>query len=230
MSDISSLTAAARERAGKGAARALRRSERVPAVIYGDKKDPLPISISMYDLHKELQQPGFFGRLYDVSIDGSKHRVLPRDVQRHPVTDSPLHVDFLRIGAGASVTVAVAVVFINEEECPGLKRGGVLNIVRHDIEMVCPATAIPDSIDLDLSGLEIGDSVHISSLSLPPDCEPTISDRDFTIVTIASPTVVQEEAEAAEGEEDIEGEIPAEGEEDAATGEDGAAGSGDDDK
>lgn len=219
MADVSNLAAEVREGAGKGSARALRRSGRVPAVIYGDKEDPIAISVDMHDLHRELHASGFFRRLYDIGVKGSKHRVLPRDVQRHPVTDTPLHVDFLRIGADARIAVAVAVVFDNEEDSPGLKRGGVLNIVRHDIELVCPATAIPDAIRIDLTGLDIGDSVHISSVTLPPDCAPTISDRDFTIATIAAPTIHEEPEEAAEGEEGeiegveaVEGEGPAEGE------------------
>lgn len=203
MAEVANLAADEREGAGKGAARALRRSGRVPAVIYGDKKEPLAISIDWHDLAHELHQPGFLSRLYDISVNGGKHRVLPRDVQLHPVTDAPLHVDFLRIGAGAMINVAVTVIFENEEESPGLKRGGVLNIVRRDIELVCPATAIPEALRVDLSGLDIGDSVHISDIALPPDCEPTIADRDFTVATIAAPTVITEEEEAAEA---VEGE------------------------
>ncbi len=211
MSDVASLEAEAREQAGKGAARALRRSGRVPAVIYGDKKDPLPISIDGHALKIELAQAGFYLRLYDIKVDGKKEQVLPRDVQRHPVTSVPLHVDFLRISAGATIAVNVGVVFENEEESPGLKRGGVLNVVRYEVELVCPATAIPESIVIDLTGLDIGDGIHISSVKLPPDVEPVISDRDFTIATIAAPTsqeeeVEEEEEELLEGEEGFEGE------------------------
>ena len=215
MSDVASLDAEAREQAGKGAARALRRIGRVPAVIYGDKKDPLPISIDGRSLKTELSLSGFYLRLYDINVDGKKERVLPRDVQRHPVTSLPLHVDFLRISAGATIAVNVGVVFINEEESPGLKRGGVLNIVRFEIELVCPATAIPESIIIDLTGLDIGDGIHISSVDLPPDVEPVISDRDFTIATIAAPTIQEEEVEEEEGieGEGIEGEEGVEGEE-----------------
>ena len=146
MSDVASLEAEAREQAGKGAARALRRSGRIPAVIYGDKKDPLPISIDGHALKQELAQAGFYLRLYDIKVGGKTEQVLPRDVQRHPVTSVPLHVDFLRIRAGATVAVNVGVVFINEEESPGLKRGGVLNVVRYEVELVCPAAAIPESL------------------------------------------------------------------------------------
>ena len=214
MSDVASLDAEAREQAGKGAARALRRSGRVPAVIYGDKKDPTPISIDGHTLQIELSQAGFYLRLYDIKVNGKNERVLPRDVQRHPVTSAPLHVDFLRISAGATIAVNVGVVFENEELSPGLKRGGVLNVVRYEIELVCPAAAIPEQIVIDLTGLDIGDGIHISNVKLPPDVEPVIADRDFTIATIASPTVQEEEVEEEEGEE-IEGEegLEVEGEE-----------------
>ena len=214
MSDVASLDAEAREQAGKGAARALRRSGRVPAVIYGDKKDPTPISIDGHSLQIELSQAGFYLRLYDIKVNGKNERVLPRDVQRHPVTSAPLHVDFLRISAGATISVNVGVVFINEEESPGLKRGGVLNVVRYEIELICPAAAIPEQLVIDLTGLDIGDGIHISNVKLPSDVEPVIADRDFTIATIASPTVQEEEVEEEEGEE-IEGEegLEVEGEE-----------------
>jgi len=225
MSDVASLDAEAREQAGKGAARALRRSGRVPAVIYGDKKDPTPISIDGHTLQIELSQAGFSLRLYDIKVNGKNERVLPRDVQRHPVTSAPLHVDFLRISAGATIAVNVGVVFENEELSPGLKRGGVLNVVRYEIELVCPAAAIPEQIVIDLTGLDIGDGIHISNVKLPPDVEPVIADRDFTIATIASPTVQEEEVEEEEGEE-IEGEegLEVEGEEGKSSGGEDAGG------
>ncbi|MCH7555600.1 MAG: 50S ribosomal protein L25/general stress protein Ctc [Proteobacteria bacterium] len=225
MSDVASLDAEAREQAGKGAARALRRSGRVPAVIYGDKKDPPPISIDGHSLQIELSQAGFYLRLYDIKVNGKNERVLPRDVQRHPVTSVPLHVDFLRISAGATIAVNVGVVFENEELSPGLKRGGVLNVVRYEIELVCPAAAIPEQIVIDLTGLDIGDGIHISNVKLPPDVEPVIADRDFTIATIASPTVQEEEVEEEEGEE-IEGEegLEVEGEEGESSDGEGAGG------
>ena len=229
MADVSSLAAEAREEAGKGAARALRRGGRVPAVIYGDKKDTLSVSLDATELQHELANSGFYLRLYDVKVNGSTERVLPREVQRHPVSGKPLHVDFLRIAAGATITVNVGVEFINEEESPGLKRGGVLNVVRYEIELVCPADAIPESIVIDLTGLDIGDGVHISDVTLPADCAPTISDRDFTIATVAAPTVVVEpepeveEGEELEGEEGVDGEgVDGEGEE----GEEGAESEG----
>ncbi len=198
MTETATLIAEARRRLGTGGARAVRRDGRVPAIIYGETPETLAISVSERELVRELHKPGFFRRLYDIEVDGGRHRVLARDVQRHPVTEKPLHVDFLRIGAGARVSVAVAVVFDNEEQSPGLKRGGVLNVVRRDVELVAPAVALPEALHVDLSGLEIGDSVHISQVRLPPDCTPTIADRDFTIATIAAPTVVAEEAAAAE--------------------------------
>ncbi len=222
MTEVATLSAEPRDRAGKGAARALRRGGRVPAVIYGDKREPVAISLDARDLQQELHQPGFFSRMCEIAVDGTRERVLPRDVQRHPVSSVPLHVDFLRIGAEARIAVAVAVVFENEELSPGLKRGGVLNVVRHEVELMCPAAAIPASISVDLDGLEIGDGVHISDVRLPPDVTPTIADRDFTIATVAAPTVVREEAAAAaeaaaeaEAEGEVEGEVEGEGEAEA---------------
>jgi large subunit ribosomal protein L25 len=210
MAETASLAAEVRERTGKGVARALRRHGRIPAVIYGDRNDPVPISLDRRELAHEIARPGFFRQLYDIVVEGSTHRVLPREVQRHPVTDAPLHVDFLRVGAGAKIAVNVAVVFANEEASPGLKRGGVLNIVRREVELNCPANAIPEALHIDLTGLEIGDSIHISDIALPPDCSPTIADRDFTIATIAAPTVVREEAAAEAEAEEVEAEVPAE--------------------
>ena len=218
MAEISIIAAQRRERAGKGPARAARRAGRVPGVIYGSKKDPSMVTLDPRELDRELQTGAFLATIYDVQIDRDKERVLPRDVQFDPVTDRPIHVDFLRVSATSSVTVQVPVNFLNEEESPGLRRGGLLNVVRHEIEMSCLADAIPSSIDIDLAGLDIGDSVHISMISLPDGVAPTITDRDFTIATIAAPTVVQEEeeAEAEEGAELEEGAEPEEGAEDGA--------------
>jgi large subunit ribosomal protein L25 len=225
MAEISIIAAQRRERAGKGPARAARRAGRVPGVIYGSKKDPSMVTLDPRELDRELQTGAFLATIYDVQIDRDKERVLPRDVQFDPVTDRPIHVDFLRVSATSSVTVQVPVNFLNEEESPGLKRGGLLNVVRHEIEMNCRADAIPSSIDIDLAGLDIGDSVHISMISLPDGVAPTITDRDFTIATIAAPTVVQEEEEAEEGAELEEGAEPEEGAEDGAA-EDKATGEG----
>jgi large subunit ribosomal protein L25 len=207
MADIIELPAQARDRAGKGPARAARRAGQVPGVIYGAKKDPNMISVEERLLNKLLHQGGFFSTLFDVKVDGKAERVLARDVQFDPVRDYPVHIDFLRVSAATSVHVEVSVHFINEEQCPGLVEGGVLNVVRHEIELVCRADAIPQHIDIDLAGLDIGDGVHISTVKLPDGVRPAITDRDFTIATIAAPTVVREEtadsqAEEAEGAED----------------------------
>lgn len=224
MSEVGKITVEARERTGKGTARALRCGGRIPGVVYGDKKDPILISVDERSLSRELHKPGFFQRLYDITVNGEAVRVLPREIQSHPATDRPLHVDFLRVTAASKLRLLVAVVFENEELSPGLKRGGVLNIVRREIELVCPATAIPETIQVDLTGLEIGDSVHISHVRLPEGAEPTITDRDFTIASVAAPTVMQvaAEEEEAEEEEAVEGEeaeeVAAEGEEEGKRG------------
>lgn len=216
MADVHSLAAELKERAGKGAARAVRRGGRVPAVIYGAKKDPVMISLDPRDVSREVNSGGFFATLFDIQVGKGKERVLPRDLQLHPVTDQPLHIDFLRVSAATEVTVEVPCVFINEEESPGLKRGGVLNVVRYEVEVVCRADAIPQQIEIDLTGLEIGDGVHISNVNLPDGVSPSITDRDFTIATVAAPTVVQEEEAEGEEGEAVEGEVPAaEGEEPA---------------
>ena len=223
MADVHTIAAEPRERAGKGSARAARRDGRVPAVIYGDKKTPIMITLSRNELVKLINQGGFLTRQYDVKFDGATERVLPRDVQLHPVTDEPLHIDFLRLAKGATVVIEVPVNFINEEDSPGLKRGGVLNIVRREIEMEVPATAIPENIEVDLAGLDINDAVKISAVSLPEGCKPTITDRDFTIAGVVAPSGMKsEEEEAAEEElEGIEGEAEGEGEAEAGEAQDG---------
>ena len=199
MSDIVELPAQSRERAGKGPARATRRTGNVPGVIYGAKKDPNLISVEERLLTKLLHQGGFFSTLFDVKVNGKAERVLARDVQFDPVSDKPVHIDFLRVSAATSVHVEVSVHFINEDKCPGIKGGGVLNVVRHEVELTCRADAIPQHIEVDLAGLEIGDGVHISMVKLPEGVHPTITDRDFTIATIAAPTVVREETAAEQG-------------------------------
>jgi len=218
MAEFTTLPAEPRERAGKGPARAVRRAGRVPGVIYGARKDPLMVSMDPRDLERELKTGAFLATVYDLTVNGGTERVLPRDVQFDPVSDRALHVDFLRVSSTTRVTVEIPVHFLNEEQSPGLERGGLLNVVRHEIEFHCRADAIPHSIDIDLTGLDIGDSVHISSVNLPEGVVPTITDRDFTIATIAAPTVIQEEAaeeeeaeEAAEGEEAEAAEGEAEG-------------------
>ena len=172
-------------------------------------------------LDRELGQAGFFIRLVDIEVDGEKHRVLPREVQFHPVTDAPLHIDFLRFSADRKLSVAVPVRFLNEDESPGLKRGGVLNIVRHEVEVQCTADNIPNEFEIDVTGLDIGDAMHASAISLPEGVAFTITDRDFTVATIAAPTVMaadEEEEEEVEGEEGAE-----EGAEGAEEGDDGEA-------
>ena len=198
MADVHIIAAEPRARAGKGSARAARRDGRVPAVIYGDKKTPIMITLSRNELVKLIKQGGFLTRQYDVKFDGTTERVLPRDVQLHPVTDEPLHIDFLRLAKGATVVIEVPVHFVNEEDSPGLKRGGVLNIVRREIELEVPATAIPENIEVDLAGLDINDAVKISAVALPEGCKPTITDRDFTIAGVVAPSGMKSEAEAAE--------------------------------
>ena len=212
MAETIELKAAVRESGGKGAARAIRRQGRVPAVIYGEKKSPETISLESRELWQQIKTGTFLSTVFTIDLNGDKTRVIPRDLQLDPVRDFPVHVDFLRLGEGASITVEVPVSFINEEESPGLKRGGVLNIVRHAIEVLCPVDAIPERIEADLEGLEIGDSLHISAITLPEGVEPTITDRDFTVATIAG-RAAEEEPEVEEDEELLEGEELPEGEE-----------------
>jgi large subunit ribosomal protein L25 len=197
MADVTSLPARARDRAGKGAARSTRRAGLVPGVIYGNKETPVLIAIEPRHLEPQVKKEGFFTRMFDLDIDGKKHRVLPRDVQFHPVSDRPEHVDFLRVSATTRVSVAVPVRFTNEAASPGIKKGGVLNIVRHTVDLVCQADKIPSTIVIDLTGREIGDSIHISHIPLPEGVQPQIRDRDFTVATVAAPTVQAEEAPGA---------------------------------
>ena len=201
MADITVLAATAREMVGKGSARAIRREGRVPAVIYGDGKAPIAISIERKKLVRDMSTGNFLTTIYDVKVGTESNRVLPRDVQLHPVTDIPEHVDFLRIGANTTVAVEVTVEFINEDDCPGLRAGGVLNVVRYAVEVLCRPDLIPNSIVVDLAGTELGDSLHISAVSLPDGVTPTITDRDFTIATIAAPTAVVDEQADAEDED-----------------------------
>jgi large subunit ribosomal protein L25 len=190
MSEQLTLPAEARERAGKGASRAIRREGRVPAVIYGNKEEPVAIHLEEKALMKMLNTGHFMNSVVMIDIGGAATRTLPKDVQFHPVTDRPLHVDFLRISEHAQVTVAVPIRFEGEEESVGLRRGGVLNTVRHELELVCDASEIPDEIVISLAGFDIGDSLHISNITLPQGTSSAITDRDFTIATIVSPSVM----------------------------------------
>ena len=224
MSEQLTLSAEARERAGKGASRVLRREGRVPAVVYGNNEAPLSIHLEEKALVRMLSTGHFMNSVVMIEAGGGAPvRTLPKDVQFHPVSDRPLHVDFLRISEHAKVTVAVPIRYIDDEKSPGLKRGGVLNAVRHDLELVCDAAEIPEEIQVSLAGLEIGDSLHISHVTLPEGTASTITDRDFTVCTIVAPSGVKSEAaEAAavaagiEGEEPGADEVPTVGEDDAA--------------
>jgi large subunit ribosomal protein L25 len=193
MSDSLSLPAETRERAGKGASRALRRSGRVPAVVYGGNEEPLAVHVEEKELVRQLGTGHFFNSIVEVEVGGKTVRTLPKDVAFHPVSDRPLHADFLRVSKDARVHVNVPVVFINEEKSPGLKRGGVLNIVRHDLDLVCAPDSIPDEVAIDVTGLDVGDSIHINDVKLPSGVESGISDRDFTIATIIAPSGLKSE-------------------------------------
>jgi large subunit ribosomal protein L25 len=226
MSDALTLPAELRERAGKGASRELRRQGRVPAVIYGGKEEPTAIHIEERALLRQLGTGHFMNSIVMVEVNGKAVRTIPKDVAVHPVTDRPLHADFLRLSKDAKIQVAVPVVFTNEEESPGLKKGGVLNVVRHELELVCESDRIPDEIVLDVTGLDIGDSIHISHVTLPEGSVSAITDRDFTIATIVAPSAMKQEptevVEGAEGEAPAEGE--AEGEAEAEGGEEASEG------
>jgi large subunit ribosomal protein L25 len=217
MSEQLTLSAETRDRAGKGASRHLRREGRVPAVVYGNNEDPLAIHVEEKALTMMLQGGHFMNSVIMIAAGGAPVRTLPKDVQFHPVSDRPLHVDFLRISEHAKVNVAVPIRFTDEAGSPGLKRGGVLNTVRHELELVCDAAEIPEEIQISLAGMDIGDSLHISQVKLPASTESAITDRDFTIATIVSPSVYKVEAEdavaAAEGiEEPGADEVPTVGE------------------
>src|SRR5436190_5149948 len=224
MSEQLTLSAETRERAGKGASRVLRREGRVPAVVYGNNETPLSIHVEEKALVKALSGGHFMNSVVMIEAGATPVRTLPKDVQFHPVTDRPLHVDFLRISEHAKVTVAVPIRFTDEDESKGIKRGGVLNQVRHDLELVCDAAEIPEEILISLAGMDIGDSLHISAVTLPKGTESAITDRDFTIATIVAPSGVKSEAAeaaaAAEGaEEPAADDVPTVGEAEAEGGE-----------
>jgi large subunit ribosomal protein L25 len=228
MAEVETVLASPRDGVGKGSARQTRRDGQVPAVIYGNKEEPLLLTLERRLLSRELENPQFFIQLVDIEIGGTKHRVLPRDVQFHPVSDVPMHVDFLRFDPRRKITAAVPVVFDGEDECPGMKRGGMLNIVRHEVEVLCTADDIPQELLLHLAGLDIGDSIHASAVPLPDGVTFVISDRDFTIATVAAPTVmVEETVEGEEGEEGEEGKSEASGNND---GDNDAGDGGEDNK
>jgi large subunit ribosomal protein L25 len=208
MSEQLTLSAASRERAGKGASRALRNEGRVPAVIYGGNQEPTTIHVEEKALVKALMTGHFFSSVIAIDLDGKAHTTLAKDVAFHPVNDRPLHVDFYRVSKDTKVTVEVPVSFVNEAASPGLKRGGVLNIVRHEVELACDASHIPEELIVDLTGFDVGESIHISAVKLPEGTAPTITDRDFTIATIAAPSALKskEGDTSKDGADDAAGE------------------------
>ena len=190
------LTVDVREGTGKGAARAARREDLVPGVLYGGKLGPVSINLRGNEIRKALLTGKFISNMMELEHDGKRQQVIARDIQFHPVSDAPLHVDLFRVDEDTKINVEVTVHFINEEKSPGMKRGGVLNIVRHTVELLCPAGSIPEALEADLSGLDIGDTIHMSSISLPKGVTPTITDRDFTVATLqGSRAVLTPEAE-----------------------------------
>ena len=205
MAATATFTAEPRDQVGKGAARAVRRTGMVPGVIYGDGKAAVSLSMDKKELAMALNNPGFFNTICEVTVGKENYRVLPKDVQLHPVSDQALHIDFLRIGKNTKLHVDIPVVFEGEEQSRGLKAGGVLNIVRHEVAVICNPDDLPEALILDVSNGEIGDSLHVSAITLPKGVELQITDRDFTIATIAAPSVMpadDEEDDEAEGTEE----------------------------
>ncbi|HEX5211437.1 MAG TPA: 50S ribosomal protein L25/general stress protein Ctc [Pseudolabrys sp.] len=196
MATVQELKAAVRPKGGKGAARAARRSGRVPGVIYGENKPPQMVTLDHAELRKRIYAGRFLTTLFEIDLDGAKHRVLPRDFQLDPVKDLPMHVDFLRVSAGAVIRVNVAVKVLNADQSPGVKRGGAVNIVTHTIEVMCPVESIPESIDVDISSLEINHSKHVSDVTLPPNVR-VVAQGDITLVTVVPPSGYAEEMKAA---------------------------------
>jgi large subunit ribosomal protein L25 len=192
MAEALELKAWARPRSGKGGARSVRREGRIPGILYGGDEDPLPLAVDDKAIKLQLLTGHFQSTIFTLDVEGKKTRVIPRGVQLDPVRDFPIHVDFMRVGKDALVTVAVPVHFLNEGLSPGIKRGGILNIVRHEIEVRCPVDAIPNHFDVDLTGLEIGDSVHISAMKLPDNVKTTITERNFTVATIVGRSAEEE--------------------------------------
>jgi large subunit ribosomal protein L25 len=205
MTDVMTLTAELRRRAGTGGAREARRGGKIPAVIYGNAQDSLMISLDGAELAKHLRRPGFLTHVFEIDVGGRKERVLPRDVQQDPVSGRPLHVDFMRFSAGTKITVEVEVHFDNEDKAPGLKRGGVLNVVMRTIELVCSPDAIPQSVTVDLAGLEVGDVIHVGAVTLPAGAELADTDEDATIASIAAPSTEEAKQPAEEGESETAG-------------------------
>ena len=200
----SNLKVENREKVGKGISRALRREGKIPGIIYGNKQNPVSISVEENELKAELRKTGFFNRLCDLKLGEENIRVLPQDIAIHPVTEKTEHIDFLRVSENTKVTIQIPVKFKNEENCPGIKLGGILNVVRYSVEVSCPASKIPEEFIVDLTGLELGDSIHFSSIKLEDDITPTISDRDFTIASIVAPAALTSEEEKTDEEDTSE--------------------------
>ena len=197
MAAIKQLAAVTRSGIGKGAARSVRREGRVPGVIYGGGEKAEPISVDFKELNKHIYSGHFLTSIFELEVEGRKQRVLPRDYQLDVVTDKPVHVDFFRLKAGSRVRIAVPVHVVNRELSPGIKKGGAVNLVLHSVELLAPAEVIPESITIDLAGLDFHDSVHVSALKLPEGCRAADVRTDYTVVTVVPPTVFQEEAPAA---------------------------------
>ena len=200
MAETTKVVAKKRDRAGKGGARSSRRDGLIPAVIYGDKQPPLSIAVEPKSIERELHKEGFFNHQLKIDVEGTDYAVLPRDVQVDPVTDKPLHLDFLRVGPDSIITVQVPVHFKNEGQAPGIKRGGVLNVVLHEITVRTKPASIPEYFEVDLTGLEIGHSIHLSTLAVPEGVRVVSRDKNATVASIAAPTVVREAAAAAAAE------------------------------
>ena len=198
------IKAEARSQVGKGSARAARRAGLVPAVIYGNKETAVSVTLDANQWRQLMHKPGIFSQLININVNNETHFVLPRDIQQHPVSEEAMHVDFLRVTKNATVAVGIAVEFLNEDKCTGLKLGGVLNIVRSQVELNCPAISIPEKLTVDLEGLNVGHTIHISSIELPEGCTPTITDRDFTFATIAAPRGgLDDDADETENTEEV---------------------------
>lgn len=198
MSKTYTLKAETRERVGKGSSRALRRNGLIPAVIYGDKQEPLPIAVSYKDIFYKIHGGGFLTHIATIELGKQKINVLPKDYQLDPVRDFPMHVDFLRVSEKSMVNVNLPVHFLNEDAAPGIKRGGILNIVSHEIECLVPASAIPDAINVDLTGCDIGSTIHLADIQLPKNVTAVTTEQDFTIATISAPSTGATETEASE--------------------------------
>ena len=209
------LNIVARDKTGKSNSKYLRNSGKIPAVIYGDKKEPSYIAIEYPKIVKELARTGFFSTVFNLKLDKKDIKVLPREIQTDPLNEKPVHIDFLRVNDNSKINISVPIIFINDEKSPGLKSGGVLNVVRREVDLICKIKNIPEKLEANLSNLEVGAVIHMSDIKLDEDVVPQISDRDFTIATIAAPTVmpVEEEKPETEGEEGEEGAEAKEGEE-----------------